>query len=106
MPEEVAVVVVIAIIFGTISSIVKYTAKMKYSNRTSGAESGVTTSELRALLREAVDEATLPLRAEIEELRDELRASRGLPPTVEPLLDDADAADAYVPAARRQRAAH
>lgn len=87
MPEEVAVVLVVAIIAGSVSSVIKQAIKARSSRKASATDAGgITMSELRAMMRDAVEEATLPLRAEIEDLKDEVRAARGLPPAQEKLL--------------------
>ncbi len=79
-------------------------AKMEIERRASSSPDSLTTSELRDLIREAVEEASLPLRERIERLEDQHGAS---PPT--PLLDAAledepleDRPSETTPAARRR----
>lgn len=78
MPDEVFVIVLVAIVAGTLSGIVKQILSYKrdkvQQGHASGAadQSGVTTSELKALMQEAVEDATMPLVAEIEDLRTHL----------------------------------
>ncbi|MEZ4700158.1 MAG: hypothetical protein R2834_07490 [Rhodothermales bacterium] len=82
-------VLIIAIIFGACSAIVKMSldhAKWKYANKHrlgGGSDAGdsLTSSELRLLIQDAVEQANAPLQARIDELEDTLdQRTRALPP--------------------------
>ncbi|NNE71704.1 MAG: hypothetical protein HKN29_15270 [Rhodothermales bacterium] len=78
MPEEVFVIVVVAIVMGTITSMTKMI--LAYRERTRGfapqqesaGSSSVTTSELERMMHRAARKATDPLLDRIEELEDRL----------------------------------
>lgn len=82
-------VLIVAIVFGACSAIVKMSldhAKWRYANKhrivtEADSRDSLTSSELRLLIQDAVEQANKPLQARIDELEDavELR-SKALPP--------------------------
>lgn len=78
MPEEIMIIVIIAIISGSVVSIVKTVVGNKYSDRKdkprleTPSSASMTTSELKAMLRETVTDATQPLVERIERLEDQM----------------------------------
>lgn len=99
MPEEIMVIAIIAIIFGTITvmSIVKTVMRYKYGEQKKASQldtttsQSMTTSELKAMLRETVTEATQPLVERIEMLEERYFEEESLPALeasrTEPLLE-------------------
>lgn len=83
-------VIIVAIVFGAMSAIVKMSldhAKWKYANRhrvlpgEADARESLTTSELRLLIQEAVEEANRPLSHRLDEIEEALDTQRkALPP--------------------------
>ncbi|MDX1532132.1 MAG: hypothetical protein R3362_11450 [Rhodothermales bacterium] len=83
MAEEVAVIVVVAIICGTLVSLVKAgLAARQASKPTANAAPGLRESELRMLIRDAAAEANAPLDERLERLEHQMErlARRALPP--------------------------
>ena len=75
MPEEIAIIAVVAIIGGTLSAIVKHVLEYLKSREPRSVErSSMTTSELQALLRSSVMEATEPLAARLEKLEQKVES--------------------------------
>ena len=114
MPEE---VLIVFIVFGsivlTIRTFVSY-FKWKNENKGAGKEGSLRTSELKALIREAVEEANVPLHRridELEEMLDEQQRPRLMPAEREdPLLaslteEDEDHEGAPETVRARQRSA-
>ena len=97
MPEEIVVIVVVAILAGTVSTIVKSVTGYLKSKNAAGTASGssLTASELKTLLRSAVDEALEPLAARVERIERRLEGGEAEMPLLdEPrdeLLDEIDA---------------
>ncbi len=87
-------VLIVAIIFASLIAMTKMSidhARWKLSNRQrpelpAGSVSGesLTTSELRLLIKQAVEQANQPLRDRIDELEEELVAHRALSPATPP----------------------
>lgn len=82
MPDEVFVIVIVAIVAGTFSGLVKQILNYLRERRpTAGSsESSLTTSELQRLMKAAVEEATEPLEARLEAMEAKLDPARALPP--------------------------
>lgn len=105
MPEEVAIIAVVAIVMGTLSGIIKSVLKynqQKWQARTQSLaampDNSLTTSELNRIIGQAVEDATVPLLDRIEVLEGRLnRLSPAIPE--HPLLEEG----AETPAARRSR---
>ena len=78
MPEEIFIIIVVAILAGTFTTTVKLILNhLKDQRRDASAgtaSGGVTTSELEALMRRAVAEANAPLLARIEDLEEQRQA--------------------------------
>lgn len=74
MPEEVLIITIVGIVFGSIVSIVKATLNYFHARRgpAQPAGSSLTTSELQRLMQAAVEEATRPLAAKIDHLEEQL----------------------------------
>lgn len=94
MPEEVAIIAVVAIVMGTLSGIVKSVLKynqQKWQARTqamaSATDNSLTASELRQMIDQSVSQATLPLLERIEVLEDRLDRA-ALPAAERPLLEE------------------
>lgn len=92
MPEEIAVIAVVAILSGTVLGIVKQALqyardKRQLGHASSAQGSSLTTSELHTMLREAVEDAVQPLERKIDRLERQLdaRGELGRPPE-KPLL--------------------
>lgn len=97
MPEEILAITIVAIVFGSVVTIVKsvlsYRERTRFGvhqgqiERTSSAQgTSVTTSELQQMMRDAVSDATAPLQSRLDAL--EARAAPG------PMMqDDADPAE-------------
>ncbi len=109
MPEEIVAIIIISIIAGTIMSVVKMSLNYRserFSAR-SGEESSLTRSELEAMIRRAVSEATKPLVERLEELSGTLETdARSLSGHTPDLLEGADAfesEEAPEPVRRRTR---
>lgn len=105
MPEEIVVIVLVSVIAGTlmvttiVGSIFKYLRERNRSQATPG--DSLTTSELKALMAEAVAEATASLHTRIDTLEDRLDARLlELPPAGRIEIDD----EATPEAAPRRRA--
>jgi hypothetical protein len=90
MPEEIVVITVVAITFGSIVTIVKsvlaYRERIRLGSpagapsRTSSAEgASLTTSELEKMMRRAVSEATAPLADRMDALELRMAEPRRLP---------------------------
>lgn len=82
MPFEIFVIVIVAIIAGTVSGIVKQALNYKRETRgirPSQEGSSLTTSELRRMLEEVVAEATAPLAEQVKALERRLEAEHRLP---------------------------
>lgn len=80
MPEEIMIIIVLGIIAGTVTSLAKII--VGYLQSRSGAPArgeGVTTRELEAVMRRAVEDATQPLLARIDDLEDRLVEQERLP---------------------------
>lgn len=113
MPEEVVAIVIIAIIAGTLSGLVKQILeykKSKHAARSTGSEgASLTTSELRRLMQAAVEEGNLSLEARFDELearldRLEKRGEPRLLPAADEALPEALAPEQEVePVARGRR---
>ena len=79
MPEEIAVIAILAIIMGTITVIAVTRSVVGYlRDKNSVSQDGVGTGELRQLMLEAVEEATAPLYERIDVLEERLQ-KRQLP---------------------------
>ncbi|WP_456426882.1 hypothetical protein [Rhodocaloribacter sp.] len=109
MPEEIVAIIIVSIVAGTFMSFVKMILKYRSERFVShsGDESSLTRSELEAMIRRAVAEATKPLAERIEELTETLEEDAprltGLAPD---LLEGADAfepEEAPEPVRRRAR---
>ncbi|MEM1126284.1 MAG: hypothetical protein AAGI71_06500 [Bacteroidota bacterium] len=109
MPEEIMIIAVVAIVFGSITSIVKAILGHLKSGRETQqlSEAGVSTRDLRNLLVDAVEEATLPLHDRIARLERQLGYEAGSPPQLEAhvgeMLDDLHEEEER-PLVRRRRA--
>lgn len=92
MPEEVAFVVFVALLTGTIMvvTIVKMViGYLKSKHQASQTPSSLTTSELYELIHDAVAEATAPLAARVEALEHDAQID-ALPPARHDLLEETD----------------
>ncbi len=111
MPEEIVAIIIIAIVAGTITGVIKQILQYKRDTKlqqggVANAQGGVTTSELKGLLREAVEEATAPLVDEVERLREQMaRLERPALPEAEMtrLLDADDVEPPSTEAVRASR---
>lgn len=108
MEEILVPLIIFSFIFLMVNTFVGYFKwKKEHESRThgTGEESGLRTSELKALLREAVEEANAPLIERIEALEAELAEQhrpRLLP--AQPLLADFEEPEpARLPLAQRRR---
>jgi hypothetical protein len=105
MPEEVAIIAVVAIVMGTLSGIIKSVLKYNQQkwqarNQSMAAlqDNSLTTSELNRMIGQAVEAATVPLLDKIEVLERRLDRLPTAAPE-RPLLEES----AEAPAARRSR---
>lgn len=93
MPEEIVAIIIISIVAGTFISVVKMI--LNYRSERFAAHTGedaLTRSELEAMIRRAVAEATKPMAERIEELSGALGADAPrLTASEHDLLDGADA---------------
>ena len=92
MPIAIAVIALVAIIFGTMMIATIFKAFFSYLSSRHQPDSppeSLTTSELHALIQDAVEEATQPLVERLEAL-EERAAATSLPPAHTGLLDDAE----------------
>ena len=79
MPEEVFIIVVVAILSGVVKTIVGY---LRERDRKTGGDNSLTTSELKQIVANTVAEATAPLEDRFAML--ERRMERQLPPAETP----------------------
>lgn len=81
-------VFIVAIVFGFVSLIVKMNLDFQREKmgRLPGAEAGLRTSELKALIREAVEEANRPLLDRLDDLEAQLESDRQLIASTPPRL--------------------
>ena len=80
MPEEIFIIVVVAIVAGTVTSLARIFVKARRDESGGSAQgSSLTSSELRQLLLEAVEEGTQPLAARVERLEEQLAERPALP---------------------------
>ena len=88
MPEELAVVIGVAILAGTFLALVKIILGYLSSRRTPAADAALSQHELERLIEAAVERAVAPLHERLDGLYD-----RALPPHREDavLVDEADA---------------
>lgn len=106
MPEELALISIVAIIAGAITIMSIARAIVKTVGKRSAADSSLTTSQLQALMQAAVEEATRPLLAKIERLEDRLDARVPLNGRArEPLALPADAESEAAPEREPRRSA-
>ena len=92
MPIAIAMIALVAIVFGTIMIATIAKAFFTYLSSRHQADSppeSLTTSELQALIQDAVEEATQPLVERLEALEERASAAP-LPPAHTGLLDDAE----------------
>ena len=93
MQGTIFVIVIMAIICGTavigttIQGIFKYALAKSQPQKT---DASLTTSELRGLIRDAVDEATEPLNERLAALEQRLEAQPQLPPARSDLLAETE----------------
>lgn len=86
MPGEVFVIIIVAIVMTTVmvTSIVKHTMEyLSGKSKSKHDESSLTSSELQALMQEAVTRATQPLMDQVKELERRLEASSQNTPLLE-----------------------
>ncbi len=97
MPDEIVAIIIISIIAGTFISFVKMILNHRSERfvSSSGDESSLTRSELEAMIRRAVAEATKPLAERIEDLAETLEGDA--PRLPEPAPDLLEGADAFEP---------
>lgn len=91
MPFEIFVIVIVAIVAGTVSGIVKQALNYKRETRgirSSKEGSSLTTSELRRMLEEVVAEATMPLAEQVKALQHRLEDEHRLPSKPERVLPE------------------
>jgi hypothetical protein len=90
MPFEIFVIIIVAISAGTLSGIVKqvvsYKQQKDLQSGVTGEQGGVTTSELRQLMQDAVEDATEPLLDRMARLENRLEDTGHLPPADASLL--------------------
>lgn len=101
MPEEVLIIVVVAIIAGTFSSVVRQIFGYLQSRNSKPGASGasLTTSELQRLMRAAVEEGTASLEARLDGLEEKLERMQEpklLPAGERPVHEDAPFEEARV----------
>jgi hypothetical protein len=75
MPEEIVAIIIISILAGTISGIIKQVLEYKKTRnlaRSDSSGSSLTTSELVELLRESVEQATEPLYERMTRIEERL----------------------------------
>lgn len=83
MPEEVFIIVVVAILAGTFSGVIKtIVGYLRERDRKTGGDNSLTTSELKQIVADTVAEATAPLEDRFAML--ERRMERQLPPAETP----------------------
>ena len=75
MPEEIFVLFMLVVLstFGlTMTSMILRHRRKQKAEKSSGADASMTTSELESMMRRAVEDATAPLVAKVEDLEMEL----------------------------------
>lgn len=78
MPEAIVAIIIISLFCGTVLGLTGMILKHRRSSKalgSRGSDSGILTSELKQMMREAAAEATAPLEARIEELQAMLEES-------------------------------
>ncbi len=97
MPEEIVAIIIISIVAGTFISFMKMILNHRSEQfaARAGDDPSLTRSELEAMIRRAVAEATKPLAERIEELAETLEGDAPRQP--EPAPDLPEGADAFEP---------
>lgn len=111
MPEEIMIIVIVAIVAGTLTSITKIIfghMQSKSAKKEAIKGASLTTSELEHLMHAAVREGNLSLEARfdgLEDRLDQLEGARTLPPKKETITleEDEVVADEVVASKRKQR---
>ena len=108
MPEEIAVIVIVAIACGTASSIIRsiFSYLKAREQQPAGRGSSLTTSELEAMLRQVVEEAVQPLGDRVARIEDRLAAPGLLPEAPPEAWTGEREAEAEEVAVRRRPSRH
>ncbi|MFW5955612.1 MAG: hypothetical protein ACOCSK_02615 [Rhodothermales bacterium] len=75
MPEEVFIIVVVAIVFGSLTSIAKsiiHYLQSRHSGAPAGSGSSLTESQLRRMIEESVERANRPLQQRFDDLEEQM----------------------------------
>ncbi len=114
MPEEIFILALLGLVAGTATVVLlttmifsylrdKHGIKDKKGKAVVSNETSLTTSELHALMRQAVEEATLPLAEKIDDLERRLDTTRQLSAPTDLLEGLHDEADVEEPVLGRRR---